>query len=110
MTSPTQPRDTIQLVLCMPPSLHYAAVGRLGYEMVVRQRDPVAQAEFALGGARSDPYGRWCRYGGCVCIKDGQEKVALVGRVAGGWEEAVALEAVDGVWRYEFEQTGVRGR
>ena len=61
MTSPTQPRHAIQLILCMPPPLPHARMCRFGNEMVVGQGHPVSAAELAGGGARAAPY--WGRGG-----------------------------------------------
>jgi hypothetical protein len=40
-------------------------------------------------------------------VKNREEEVALVGQVGLGWEEPVASEAVEGVWREALEEVGV---
>jgi hypothetical protein len=76
---------------------------------MVCQRYPITFAQLARRGARCGPDGRWCCDGGGISAKDGEEQVALIGKVAEGWEEAVRFEAVDGVGRHGVEEVGVCG-
>ncbi len=73
--------------------------------MMIRQRDPIALADFA--GRRPGARPRWRRGGGDadVCVEDGEEEIGEGGRVVVG-EEGVGLE---GVWdgrRGEGEEVG----
>lgn len=47
MTSPTQPRNTIQHPLIMPPLLQHLGMHAPRNKMMIRQRDPVALADLA---------------------------------------------------------------
>jgi hypothetical protein len=64
MTSPTQPRHSIQFLLTMPPSFQNPLMRNLGYQMMIRQGYPLAMTQFAFRRARQAPYG-WRRGGGC---------------------------------------------
>jgi hypothetical protein len=91
MTSPTQPRNTIQLILGMPSPLPHAGMRRFGDKVVVCQWHPVSAAELTGCCARAAPYRWWRGHGGDVGCEEGSEQVALVDGVGGGWEEAVAF-------------------
>ena len=69
MTRPTQPRHHIQHLRSVPATFQDPGMRRARDEMMVRQRDPVATAEFAggrdgAGGAPGRVGGRERRCGG----------------------------------------------
>lgn len=63
MTSPAQPSNTVQHPLIMPPLLYGLVMHAPRNEMVIREWDPIALADFAGLGARAYPNWRWACYG-----------------------------------------------
>lgn len=109
MASPTKPGHAIQQLLAMPTALQHAFMRRLGNEVVVRQRNPFAVAEFAFRGAGRGPDGRRRGDGSQVAVVDGGEEVGDVDGVRGRGEQSVGCQRVDGSGRGQGYQGRCRG-
>lgn len=115
MTRPAQPRHLIQLPFPRhPPPPHRLRVHAARHQVVVRQRHPVAGAQFARVGARLRPDGRRGGAGRGVGGEHGGEEGGERGGVGGGGvdvEEVVGGEGVedrDGEGREEGVEGGGR--
>lgn len=88
MTGTTQPRNTIQHPLLMPPLLEHLCMHPARNQMVVREGDPVALADLAGVSARRRPYRRRGCHTGYVFAKHRRKEVRDVG--------GIGDEAIDG--------------